>query len=65
MASIFSIYEHYIKNPPIKNGARYRGNSSADEYWRGYDGYPSNGSRKGSISADAYRAGKHAASGAA
>ena len=55
-----SIYEIYKLNPPIKDGQRYRGNSSAEEYWRGFDNHRSLSPSKSSVSYQAYKAGKDA-----
>tara|TARA_R110002153_G_scaffold50687_1_gene142556 strand:+ start:900 stop:1142 length:243 start_codon:yes stop_codon:yes gene_type:complete len=55
-----SIYEIYKLNPPIKDGQRYRGNSSAEEYWRGFDNHRSLSPSKSSVSYQAYKSGKDA-----
>jgi len=60
-----TIYAIYKLHPPMKNGQRHKGNSSAEEYWRGFDGHRSLSPSKSSMSYQAYKAGKEAGGSAA
>lgn len=57
------MYRWYTAHPPMKNGQRHRGSSSADEYWRGFDGHKSMSPSKDSPSYRAWMAGRDAAKG--
>lgn len=53
-----AMYQHLLANPPLLvNGARRRGSTAWDEFWRGYDGGRSL-SQRTSIGHAAWRAGR-------